>query len=81
MDPDTAFSQMLSAFAEGEFHIATDAAYAVLNWLRAGGFPPKVNIAGGGELLELSHEQSNRAVAFAVANEVLAKSNRALLSQ
>ena len=81
MDPDAAFSLMLASFEEENFLIATDAAHAVLNWLRAGGFPPTVNVAGGGQLLELSHEQSNRAVAFAVANEVLAKSNQALASQ
>lgn len=81
MDPDAAFSLMLASFAEDEFQIASDAAQAVLNWLRAGGYPPTVHVAGGGQLLELSHEQSNRAVAIAVANEVLSKANQALTSQ
>lgn len=81
MDPDAAFSLMLASFAEDEFQFSNEAAHAILNWLRAGGYPPTVNVAGGGQLLELSHEQSNRAVAFAVANEVLAKSNHALASQ
>lgn len=81
MAPDAAFSLMLASIAEDEFEIANEAAHAVLNWLRSGGYPPTVHVAGGGQLLELSHEQSNRAIAFAIANEVLAKANRALASQ
>ena len=81
MDPDAAFSLMLASFEEDEFQIASDAAQTILSWLRAGGYPPTVNVTGGGQLIELSHEQSNRAVAFAVANEVFAKSDLALTSQ
>lgn len=81
MDPDAAFSLMLASFAEDEFQIASEAAHAVLNWLRADGYPPTVNVTGGGQLLELSLDQSNRTVAFAVANEVLAKSDQALAGQ
>lgn len=78
MDPDAAFDLMLAAFDDEEFSIASDAAQSLINWIRAGGFPPTVHVMGGGQLLKLSHEQSNRAIAFAVANEILIKANSAL---
>ncbi len=81
MDPDATFQLMLEAVADDEFDFAIDSANELLKWLRCGGFPPTVSIAGGGELLELTHIQTNRAIAYAVANEILLKASQALESR
>jgi len=81
MDPDATFRLMLEAFAENSFDNAAESARALLKWLRVGGFPPTVTIAGGGELLELTQLQSNRTIAFAVASEILFKATSTLESQ
>jgi hypothetical protein len=81
MDPDATFRLMLEADSENEFDLAIESANALLKWLRCGGYPSVVSIAGGGGLIELAHEQNNRAVAYAVANEILIKANCALESR
>ena len=71
MDPDATYRLMLEALAEDQLELASDLANSLLQWLRLGGYSPTVTIVGDGQLLELSHEQSRRAVAFAVANEIV----------
>lgn len=81
MDPDATFGMMLEAVADNEFDFAIESANELMKWLRCGGFLPTVSIAGGGELLELTRVQSNRAIAYAVASEILLKANQALESR
>ncbi|MEM9413123.1 MAG: hypothetical protein AAGA30_18585 [Planctomycetota bacterium] len=78
MDPEAIFVLMLDSFAEGEFDIASDSAQALVNWLRNGGFPPAVHVTCGSELFAPTHAAANRSIAFAVANEILARANSAL---
>ena len=70
MDPDSTYRLMLKAFDDGRLEITNELSQSLKFWLRSGGFAPKVTVSGGGQLFELSHEQNNRAIAFAVASEI-----------
>ena len=41
MDPQTTWGEMLDALADGESDAAIEAAVALMDWLRRGGFPPQ----------------------------------------
>jgi hypothetical protein len=42
MDPQAAWDQLLSAYAEGDWDRIEERATELLEWLNRGGFPPKV---------------------------------------
>ena len=41
MDPQTAWDDLLSAYADGDWDHVEDLAAALLHWLQRGGFPPR----------------------------------------
>ena len=42
MDPQAAWDQLLSAYAQGDWDVIEERATELLEWLDRGGFPPKV---------------------------------------
>lgn len=42
MDPQAAWDQLLSAYAEGDWDTIEEQATNLIEWLDRGGFPPKV---------------------------------------
>ena len=64
MDPESAWNEMLAAFAENNFADAESSAESLLNWIERGGFAPRtVSIA--------IPDEWNRAICGYVCREVL----------
>jgi len=65
MDPQAAWTNILDALAEGDWPAAHQAAEALAEWLRRGGFPPRI-------VTELPPDHPlHRTFALTVCDEVL----------
>lgn len=80
MDPDATWELMLTAYGESDWDGSTEYAEAILNWLRCGGFPPKVTVGlnKNSLLFEFDQDSVNRSTADAVARAIAMESRRKL---
>lgn len=74
MDPQTTWGEMLDAVSDGDFESASEAAEALLNWLRRGGFPPQ-------PLTRVLTDDWDRMICQFVCGKVLATSGKKEINQ
>ena len=69
MDPNTAWDNMLTAYATKQWSEASEHAEALIDWLNGGGFPPHPTIGSCSGTLTMQLDQHlSRAIAIAACD-------------